>query len=209
MNSLIHQSISAYRRQKEAQMIFRENTVKIVTIFRNFEKLHQTSNFEPQSVQEKLFILMTPLIEVAWADGRIRTKEQESIIQVAEYYGLIDNFEIYSKLMERLSNRPVSFQREQSWQKIRELFSALPNKERETILANLIQQSQFIAEISQKWMFGYWRGSRMGEHEREILNDVTQRLDEINKELKAKNFNYEVIAHNSQIMKTKSKNTRF
>ena len=50
--------------------------------------------------------ILTPLISIAWTDGKVGRNEQDAIVRAADEYGIFDNEDVYLTLMERLTSRP-------------------------------------------------------------------------------------------------------
>jgi len=160
--------ISALRMRGKAleEMFFRQTDHVLIEKKRQLEKTERTlatlakiSGISNEAVLRKLIemnvqleVLATlsiiPLIEVAWADGRIQEEEREAVLKGAESYGLLKDQIGYNLLEQWLGHRPPSGLLESWIYYIRGLCPLLSGAERETLKADLIQRAKAVAEAA-------------------------------------------------------------
>ncbi len=87
-----------------------------------------------------------PLIEVAWADGRIEKEEREAVLKGAESFGIRKSDLGYGLLEQWLDRRPPEGLLESWIYYIRGLCPLLSGAERETLKADFVQKARAIAE---------------------------------------------------------------
>ena len=130
------------------------------------ERLRQTRRFETDCLRvrelleiaqlddDDIFILLlTPLIEIAWVDGRIGRYEQDAILHAADRYGLLRKEANFFILMDRLSSRPNPKDYENWWEQISGRFRLVTLPETAAIASHLLEQSKHIAGLGQKQLF--------------------------------------------------------
>jgi uncharacterized tellurite resistance protein B-like protein len=140
----------------------------------NFEE--PTTNRRALRCRANLLTLF-PLIEIAWADGRVSRRESDAIVQIAKTYGLTDDEASMCELLENMTSRPIPEMVERQWQDFRKLLEKLPALDRETIVYTLTVQAQFIAEQSSDNLLALLRGERVSKSETEMLAIVADRLE--------------------------------
>jgi hypothetical protein len=89
-----------------------------------------------------------PLIEMAWADGKIEDEEREAVLKGAETYGLLKDQIGYNLLEQWLGRRPPAGLLESWVYYIRGLCPLLSGAERETLKTDFIQRARAVAEAS-------------------------------------------------------------
>ncbi|HLM61588.1 MAG TPA: hypothetical protein VK308_12355, partial [Pyrinomonadaceae bacterium] len=180
MNMFFRRSINEYERQislKESFDIQTERMQEMLEsiVWASFDETIAERVGEPSQRLELL--LLFPLIEVAWADGRISRRESDAILQVAGAYGLTRNEADYCELLDRLTTRPLPRAVERLWQDFRRLFENLPEFERENIAFCLDVQTRFVAEQSSDNLVSFLRGERISASEQEALLIIKQQLE--------------------------------
>ncbi len=122
--------------------------------------------------------LLTPLIETAWADGRVSRRELEVIAQVADAYKMVKDESGYRELIERLMSRPSQEQVELMWKDLEGFMEAVPISERKMLKAALAAQAHFIAEYGSDNVLGFIRGDGVSRIEQEALRTVVVHLEQ-------------------------------
>lgn len=184
--------LNEYKRQIELQKSFQKHSEQVNSILRRIEKTNSNENsFEENARCRMRLLLLMPLVEVAWADGRVTRREMDVIINAADVYGLVDNVGGYSELMERLLSRPAPQTIGRVWRELHNLLCGLPRSERNKLMFCLISQAKFVAEQSSESMIGFLRGERICEDENLALRAVVEQFNKIRKA--AENTNESVI----------------
>ena len=116
MDNFLMQGISEYRNQSNKEQKFHGYA-------RRIRNLLQVNN---QPTDESYLLMLTPMIEVAWVDGKIGRPEQNAILKAAEFYGLLQDDGYFGEIMERLATRPNSSTIELWWDDIANMLSGLP-----------------------------------------------------------------------------------
>lgn len=166
MNNFLMQGIAEYRKQAKKEQQFSGYARRIVSLLKvNCKTTH-----------ESFMLMLTPLIEVAWVDGRIGRPEQNAILKTADLYGLLDDDANFIEIMERLSIRPHVSTIEHWWNGISELLAGLPIGQTAAISSLMLEQTRYVADLGQKQIFGMWRGYSRGESEQEKLNETERRF---------------------------------
>ncbi len=93
-------------------------------------------------------ISIVPLVEVAWADGKIHEKEREAILKAAEACGLGRDQIGHSLLEQWLRHRPPKGLLESWIDYIRGLCQLLNKTERRVLKTDLLQRARGIAEAA-------------------------------------------------------------
>lgn len=126
---------------------------------------------------DKLYILiLSPMIEVAWVDGRIGRYEQDAILHAADIYGIFHDEGNFFVLMDRLSSRPNIKDYESWWKSVDDGLRYLPLPDTAALASHLLEQTKYIAGLGQKQLFGLWRGHNAGPDEVEVLKEAEKRI---------------------------------
>ncbi len=179
MNMFFRRSINEYRRQISLKESF---TIQTERMRETVESVNWTKFEEPPTNRRQLrrrlrLLLLSPLVEIAWADGRVTRRESDAILQVAAAYGLIKDEAGYCELLEKLTSRPISQTVARMWRDFHGLFVKLSEYERGDIAIGLDVQAQFVAEQSSDNLIAFLRGERVSESEHEALLIVKQQLE--------------------------------
>lgn len=172
MNELMKDGLSGFRRQIQNESAFLDNA----RLVRNLLAI------EGHNDGETLLTFLTPMIEVAWVDGRIGRAEQNAILRTAEEYGLLDQDNSIQDLTELLTARPTVDQIDTWWCKIRSVLDGFPPSDTIAISSIMLAQAQYVAELGQKRIVGWWRGYASGRDEEEQLSEITQRLSDVGRQ---------------------------
>lgn len=176
MSQFLLESFRQYNERKKADRQFVSDC----------KRIKQLLEPTPLNCDDVYFLLLTPLIEVSWVDGRIGRYEQDAILRAAERYRILSNEENFFVLMERLSTRPHAKHYEAWWNELGERLDALALPELAALASHLFEQTKYIAGLGQKQLFGLWRGHHAGADEIEVLQQAEMRIRSLEQRL-AKN----------------------
>lgn len=166
MKSFLKSGLYEYQKQKQAEYEFGEHTRRIKQIF---------DLGLPERASLALRIL-TPLISIAWTDGKVGRNEQDAVIKTADEYGILENEDVYLTLMERLTSRPHSESIQKLWAELASNCEDLDAANCAAFASHLYQQTKYIGELSEEYTFGFWRTHRAGAGEIDNLADTGRRL---------------------------------
>ena len=169
MNNFLMQGIAEYRKQTG-------NERRFIGYARRIRNLLRVTG---KTSDEAYVLMLTPMIEVAWVDGRIGRAEQNAILKTAENYGLLRGDENFVEIMARLSTRPHAAMNELLWDGIADLLSGLPVGQTAAISSLMLGQTRHVAELGQKQIFGMWRGHSSGEDEQNKLEETEKRFSRL------------------------------
>ena len=175
MNNFSMQGIAEYRKQSS-------NERQFVGYARRIRNLLQITG---RTSDEAYVLMLTPMIEVAWVDGRVGRAEQNAILKTAEAYGLFRVDENFAEIVARLTTRPHAAMVELLWDGIAGLLSGLPVGQTATISSLMLGQTRYIADLGQKQIFGMWRGHSSGENEQNKLEETEKRFSRLETRLPA------------------------
>lgn len=123
------------------------------------EELRKASGMTDDAVLDKLLDLgigaetvlalsLVPLIQVAWADGKIQDEEREAILQGAQKKGIARESAAFALLQAWLSQQPKQSLFE-TWESyIKALRGKLSDKESAQLEAQVMRFARFVAEAS-------------------------------------------------------------
>lgn len=166
MNELMKDGLTGFRRQIQNETAFMEYGRMI----RNMLAIAGHND------DETLSVFLTPMIEVAWVDGRVGRAEQNAILRTADEYGLLDRDDSLRHLTELLTSRPVPGQIDRWWLEIKAALEKVPAAETITISSTMLAQARYVAELGQKQIVGWWRGYAIGKDEQDQLSEISERL---------------------------------
>jgi hypothetical protein len=93
-------------------------------------------------------ILLAPLVQVAWAEGRVTDAERKVLLELAASRGLVAGMPAHDKVLEWLRQRPSDALFETALEVMRVGFSVLPAAEREERIKGLVESCRKIASAS-------------------------------------------------------------
>ncbi|MBK7392890.1 MAG: TerB family tellurite resistance protein [Chloracidobacterium sp.] len=169
MDNFLMQGIEAYRNQTARERQFTGYARRI----RNLLEIRGKTS------DDSYLLMLTPMIEVAWVDGKIGRPEQNAVLKAAESYGLLQDDATFMQILERLSTRPNTSTIELWWDGIADLLSSLPLGQTAAISSLMLRQTRFVAELGQKQIFGMWRGHSSGESEKSKLEETEKRFSRL------------------------------
>jgi hypothetical protein len=116
-------------------------------------------------------ISLTPLVEVAWADGKLDSKERTAVLKAASDYGLKKTDVSYLLLQGRLGERPGQELLE-TWKAYVKLLSkALDKDTLSTLRGEIMARARQVAEAS-GGILGL--GAKVSKVELAVLDDLEQ-----------------------------------
>lgn len=179
MNTFFRRSINEYQKQISLKESFAIQTGRLK---QTLESVNWTKFEEPPTNRRLLrrrlrLLLLSPLVEIAWADGRVTRRESDAILQVAEAYGLVDDEAGCCELLDKLTARPVPPIVGRMWQDFRGFLENLSEAEREELKFCLDVQARFVAEQSSDNFVAFLRGERVSEREREFLQILSEQVE--------------------------------
>jgi hypothetical protein len=114
---------------------------------------------------------LIPLIEVAWADGRIEAKERSALLAAAEQEGIAKDSASYQWLEEWSKERP-SPQVLAAWKAyVAALSRTLDAQAKQALKQNLLGRARAVAEASGGFL---GLGKRISSAEQAVLTDLEQ-----------------------------------
>lgn len=179
MTEFLNQSLREFEKHNE-------NREKFVFAARRIKHLVQTAG-DPSD--DLALLLLTPMIEIAWTDGRVGRAEQNAILEAAEAFGLIENQTTGLVVMDRLTTRPTVQELHGWWDDLSRSLNFMPMGQMLAVISLLLEQSRYIAGLGQKEVYGLWRGYKAGADERVSLGVVEQRLERLNDDRQSKETN--------------------
>ncbi len=154
------------RERAEEEIFFRNRDAKLI------EKLRENAKLEVivAALAEKLQVenpellrrvmalgidlstgsafLLAPLVQVAWAWGKVTPRERETVLRLARARGIEDGSPAHALLVEWLENRPADAVFATAMEVIKAGLSALPSDLREERTARILQACREVSEAS-------------------------------------------------------------
>lgn len=116
---------------------------------------------------------LTPLVEVAWADGQISSSERAMILGTAATRHVEWESPAHHRLLDWMVNQPSSEFFEKSWQALRLVVERLPVEQRMTWRQELISSCSYVAEASDEiGGSGLW----ISDAERRVIDRLAAEL---------------------------------
>jgi hypothetical protein len=91
---------------------------------------------------------MAPLVQVAWAEGKVRKDEQEAVLKIARDRGVEENSAADQQLRDWLATRPSDALFDTSLEVLKAGFDVLPARERHERVERVLEGCRLIAEAS-------------------------------------------------------------
>jgi tellurite resistance protein len=130
----------------------------------------ETLGYTPETV---MLLHLVPLLQVAWAEGRVSDREQALIIEVARARGIEAGSAADSQLATWLATRPSADFFEGTLRAIGAILQARPPEEREASRRDLLSCCTAIASASG----GIVGLGKMSPQERKVLARISQELE--------------------------------
>jgi hypothetical protein len=123
------------------------------------EKLKAATGLTDQTILDRLVALQVrgetlaaftlyPLVEVAWADGKLDRREREAILEAASAAGIDRGTPGFEALEAALADGPTEARREVWFAYARDLARRLDPTERRAVREDLVQRARKVAEAS-------------------------------------------------------------
>jgi hypothetical protein len=177
MYTLFRQGINEYTRQMDAKKTVDAQTDRMASLMKCLNFLEPKNlPFHLGNQQKRMLLLIAPLVEVAWADGRVTRREMDAILRIADVYGLLDHEPAFFELMRSLTSRPMPEEVQKNWLRFHMLCALLTFEEIQTVKHCLIKQAEFVAEQSSNDMISFMRGERICEKEQESVEKIKVEL---------------------------------
>ena len=168
----------AFFRERDARLI--EERKKLEQVKKTKEELAQTSGISNPKVLDKLIELgvsssllaslsILPLVEIAWADGKLDPKEKDAVLQAADQGGLSKGSVDYNLLNEWLKERPSSKFLEAWMHYIAGLREVLNQQELNDLRTSLLGRARRVAEATGGVM---GLGSKISDEEQAVLKKM-------------------------------------
>jgi len=93
-------------------------------------------------------ILLAPLVQVAWAEGKVTDAERAVVLDLAAARGITPGTPPHDKLLDWLLRRPSDALFETAMEVMRIGFSVMPAEERDERIRGLVEACRRIAEAS-------------------------------------------------------------
>ena len=118
---------------------------------------------------------LVPLVEVAWADGRVEDAEKRAILAAARAAGLEETSAGHKLLESCLSERPHTGLRKMWRQYITSICTTLSAEERDALKTELLRQARSVAEAAGGFM---GLGSKVSSKEEALLAEIAAAFNE-------------------------------
>ncbi len=116
---------------------------------------------------------LVPLVQVAWAEGRVSSRERELIVKAASERGIKEGTAAYKKLNEWLTKRPDEEFFERTLMIFGAIIESLPAEKRAADESTLLSYCERIAEASG----GILGIGRVSDKERKALKQIAYELE--------------------------------
>jgi tellurite resistance protein len=192
MNTFLRKGFDEYLRRTDLKRNFASHNELVFRLFEESGFSESDKAAGSGGKQEELYLLLlTPLVEVAWADGRVTARESDAILQTADCYGVTAHEDLYCTLMETMISRPSPKTAARGWHRLHRLFTKLSPDELDILGESLLSQAHFVAEQSSNNLIGFLRGDGICRDEETILQKIGE---ELNKARRAREAEIERIA---------------
>lgn len=121
-------------------------------------------------------LLLAPLVQVAWAEGKVTERERETVLRLAAARGVGDGSPAQAQLLAWLQTRPAQAIFDTAIEVIKAGLSALPAKEREERVMRIVQACREVSEASGGLAKALGVGSGVSTEEQSVLDVVTAAL---------------------------------
>ncbi len=121
-------------------------------------------------------LLLAPLVQVAWAEGRVSAAERRTILAIAAAGGIQEGSPAHALLLKWLDKKPPEALFETALTVIRAGLSVLPPAEREERVGRIIETCTRVARASGGlgWLLG--AESNVSSNESRLLGAITSKL---------------------------------
>jgi len=121
--------------------------------------------------------LLLPLVQVAWAEGKVRKDEHEAVMKLAHERGVEEGSAAEQHLRDWLANRPADALFDASLEVLKAAFSVLPVRERQERVERLVDACRTVAEASgTEIAHQIGLGTGVSRSERTLLDAIKEKL---------------------------------
>ena len=120
---------------------------------------------------------LVPLVQVAWADGKVTRRERERVLAAARLHGIRDEDPVFHTLEDWLSHKPTDQFFQRALQAIREIMLHVKPEQRVAAQRDLLSYCTTIARAS-GGIFGMRRISDTEQEELDLIAAELQRDNE-------------------------------
>jgi methionine aminopeptidase len=120
--------------------------------------------------------LLAPLVQVAWAEGKVTEPEREAILRFALFRGVEKGSPAEAQLLAWLQARPAQAVFDTAIEVIKAGLAEFPPNEREDRIAKMIQACREVSEASGGIAKALGVGSGVSTEEQSVLDAVTKAL---------------------------------
>lgn len=121
-------------------------------------------------------LVLAPLVQVAWAEGKVTDKERETVLRLAARRGVEKGSPAEAQLLGWLDRRPDDAVFQAAIEVIKAGLSHLPSNEREERIATLVQACREVSEASGGIAKALGVGSGVSTEEQSVLDVVSGAL---------------------------------
>jgi DnaJ-domain-containing protein 1 len=118
-------------------------------------------------------LYLVPLVQVAWASGRVTPKERETVLDAGKLIGVNAGTDLHAELVEWLDNRPAQHFFDQTLRVIRSIMETLPAEERTAGADSLVDFCKNVAAAS-GGILGF---GKISEDEKEVIERIAAELE--------------------------------
>jgi hypothetical protein len=119
-------------------------------------------------------VSLVPLLEVAWADGKVDDKERTAVLTAAEANGLLPGSPSHSLLLSWLEEKPDAGLVETWSGYVRQLCEQLPPAEQHALRDELLGRARRVAEAAGGFL---GLGKQVSPSEEAVLEKLTEAFD--------------------------------
>ena len=120
--------------------------------------------------------LLAPLVQVAWAEGKVTDRERDTVLRLAAARGVEADSPAHAQLLKWLQERPSDNLFDTAMEVIRGGLALLPPEQREERLKRIVHACHEVAEASGGLAKVLGLGSGVSGEEDALLEAITTRL---------------------------------
>jgi hypothetical protein len=120
--------------------------------------------------------LLAPLVQVAWAEGKVTDRERDTVLRLAAARGVEPGSPAHAQLLRWIEERPSDALFDTAMEVIRNGLAVLPTEEREQRLKRIVQACQEVAEASGGLARVLGLGSGVSTEEDALLTAISTML---------------------------------
>lgn len=115
---------------------------------------------------------IVPLVQIAWADGRVSQGERSLILEAARLHGVKEESPAFTKLLAWLAEPPPESFFATTLRVVAAMYESMPSDLRESRRQDLVSACTRVAEVSGAIIGFVGGGSRICDEERDLLRRV-------------------------------------